>query len=89
VRGAYSRYKINERIFETAVLPYLHGDWTNNGLFQVHMAPHTIVYSGAEHGGTPKLPNLTVVPNWPTQGPDGAPAPYRVLGCTMGHRHPP
>lgn len=20
-------YKINERVFETAVLPYLHGDW--------------------------------------------------------------
>lgn len=82
-------YKINERVFETAVLPYLHGDWANNRLFQVHMAPHTVVYSGAEHDGTPKLPNLTVVPNWPTQGPDGGPAPYWVFGCTMGHRHLP
>lgn len=60
---------------------------------QRHESP--TLYSGAEHTGSPgknpvKLPNITVVPNFSTDRPAAdSPRPYTVLGCTMGHYHPP
>lgn len=78
---------INERTFAAAIFPYLHGDWAG-GPFQIAMEAGVIAYSGAEHRGSPKQPNITVVPNWPAVGGNGSPAAYTVMGCTMGHFHP-
>lgn len=39
-----------------------------------------VVYSGAEHNGNPKLPNITILPN--IKIPGGI-----MLGSTMGHQH--
>jgi predicted dehydrogenase len=82
-------YKINERTAVSAVFPYRHADRDMPQPFWLDLLPDTVVYSGAEHDGTPKLPNITVVRNWPTQRSDGAPVWDWVLGCTMGHWHSP
>ena len=81
--------KINERTFNKAVVPYLRGDWVDGLPFRLKTAPGAVAYSGAEHTGTPKQPNITVVPNWATQDDNGLSTPYMVMGCTMGHEHPP
>jgi len=82
-------YRINDRTFTGAIEPFLHGDWLNFHL-RFPLAAG-VMYSGAEHNGVPKLPNLTVVPNFAVtethDSPDTAP-PRFVFGCTMGHQHP-
>ena len=80
--------KINERTFGSAVQPYLHGDWAECDGFQLQMDPGAIVYSGAEHIGSPKLPNITALRNWLTIDRSGSPSPYLVMASTMGHSHP-
>ncbi len=42
--------------------------------------PHDVVYSGAEHRGNPKLPNLTFLPH--LLAGEGI-----ILGSTFGHTH--
>lgn len=92
-------YTIHDRVFEQAIAPYLHGDWADfDQLFQLnprrvvslgaHIHESPVIYSGAEHRGDPKLPNLTVVPNLSTLERRGLPRSLTVLGCTMGHYHP-
>jgi predicted dehydrogenase len=93
--GSYSdndEYRINARTFGQAVAPYLHGDWADfDKLF--HLNPQGVIYSGAEHHPTkltvPKLPNITVVPNFSTTESRGLERPLTVFGCTMGHYHRP
>lgn len=81
------KYDINPRYFEKAIAPFLHGDWADfDRLFRLDPGP--VVYSGAEHGGDPKLPNITVIPNLTTEESRGLPRPFTVFGCTMGHYHP-
>lgn len=83
--------KIHHRTFGTSIVPHQHGDWDPESTpFQL-LIPNlgAIAYSGAEHYGTPKLPNITVVPNWQTQERDGSPSLRMMMGSTMGHYHPP
>lgn len=83
-----SGYQINERTFEQAVSPYLCGDWADfDRLFRLDPGP--VVYSGAEHNGSPKLPNITVIRNLKTMECRGLGKPFTVFGCTMGHFHQP
>ena len=49
--------------------------------FDFNYDRNRIIYSGAEHTGKPKLPNITVLPN--LQATKG----ITVLGSTMGHQH--
>lgn len=100
--GSYSGndgYRINERPFELAIAPYLHGDWEDfDRLFRLNprrvirigreLRESPILYSGAEHSGSPKKPNIAVIPNWGIAESRGLPSPYTVIGCTMGHFHP-
>jgi len=80
-------YSINDRPFTGAIAPYLHGDWDDfDRLFRLEQ--RCVVYSGAEHAGRPKLPNITVLPNLLTTVNQRSLSPYVVLGCTMGHYHP-
>jgi len=82
-------YEIKKRSFDSAIIPYLHGDWADfDRLFQIRMGKDLVAYSGAEHGGSPKKPNITVIPNWETKESRGLLSPYTVMGCTMGHFHP-
>jgi predicted dehydrogenase len=91
-------YAIKNRSFDDAIAPYLHGDWADfDRLFrfaryrevsvgtQVEHSP--VIYAGAEHAGDPKLPNLTVVPNFSVLECRGLARPVTVLACTMGHWH--
>lgn len=83
-------YEVNDRVFATAIEPYLQGDWRTFHL-RYPLAPGPVVYSGAEHKGNPKKPNLTVVPNLAVATKPDAhdlDPPRFVLGCTMGHEHP-
>ena len=87
------KYKINDRYFDKAIAPFLHGDWADfDRLFRLNS--HGVIYSGAEHpddpkvlNGIPKLPNITVVPNFLTNESRGLARPLTVFGCTMGHYH--
>ncbi len=87
-------YRVNDRSFEKAIAPYLLGDWEDfdrryrlsrqrkisvGGAHQ----ESDVIYSGAEHRGDPKLPNITVLPNLTTEQ-----SAWRAFGCTMGHYHP-
>lgn len=88
------RYTINNRTFEQAIAPYIHGDWeVFDRLFRLNSrrknSESGVIYSGAEHRGDPKLPNITVVPNLGTKEHRRLGRPLTVLGCTMGHYHPP
>ncbi|MGB8507208.1 MAG: hypothetical protein WCD76_02285, partial [Pyrinomonadaceae bacterium] len=51
------------------------------------------IFSRAQHNGDPvraeRLPNIMVVPNLITKESRGLSSPLTVLGCTMGHYHPP
>jgi predicted dehydrogenase len=84
-----AEYEINERSFDKAIIPYLHGDWADfDRLFQIKMGKGSVAYSGSEHSGSPKKPNITIIPNWETKESRGLSSPYTVMGCTMGHCHP-
>ena len=78
--GKYSingEYTIRDRTFEDDIAPFLHGDWADFHQ-RLKLQPRKIikeqqekyaaaVYSGAEHRGSPKLPNITVIPNLTTK----------------------
>ncbi len=92
-------YQINNRSFDKAIAPYLHGVWADfDRMFQLSRqriigyadGPITspVIYSGAEHNGHPKSPNITVLPNLTTKVSHGLLSSWKVLGCTMGHYHP-
>src|SRR6266851_4306350 len=91
-------YSINDRYFDQAIAPYLHSDWEDfDRLFRLNprrvisiggSREYSVIYSGGEHRGTPKLPNITVVPNLATKQSGCLARPWTVFGCTMGHYHP-
>jgi predicted dehydrogenase len=93
-------YAIRERTFEVDIAPFLHGPWAEfDRLFRLdpqrgiyrerQQQPSTVVFSSAEHKGTPKKPNITVVPNLSTKEGHGLKHRWTVLGSTMGHYHLP
>lgn len=83
-------YRIKDRLFKDAIAPYLHGDWEEFDR-QFRLSPlnsgSEVVYSGAEHSGDPKLPNITVLPNLAIGERGGLAQPLWVFGSTMGHFH--
>jgi predicted dehydrogenase len=85
-------YQINDRNFKEHIAPYLQGDWADfDRLFGLQPPPSrntSAVYSGAEHWGDPKKPNVTLVPNLAAKESRGIDRPLTVMGCTMGHFHP-
>ncbi len=90
-----AEYEIKDRSFEQAIAPYLHGDWEDfDRLFRlspqraIYGGESPVIYSGAEHCGSPKFPNITVVPNLSIKESRGLARAFRVFGCTMGHYHP-
>jgi predicted dehydrogenase len=94
-----AEYTINDRSFDQAIAPYLHGDWEDfDRLFRLNPwrvvysgglpQASPVIYSGGEHRGDPKRPNITVVPNLSIKESRGLPRPFTVFGCTMGHYHP-
>jgi hypothetical protein len=99
--GKYSvnaEYTIRDRTFEHDIAPFLHGDWADFHQ-RLKLQPREIikeqqeqysaaVYSGAEHRGNPKLPNITVIPNLTTKESQGPLSRWEVFGCSMGHYHP-
>jgi predicted dehydrogenase len=74
-------YAIKPRAFGS-LLPFYLGDWKE----LQWGSPPDEVYSGAEHRGAPKQPNITVVPDWPVITAGSA---VTVAGSTMGHDHTP
>jgi hypothetical protein len=68
------------------------GDWKKLGA-KGEKVDTCAVFSRAEHGADPvqgaRLPNIMVVPNLVTKESRGLSNPLTVLGCTMGHYHPP
>jgi hypothetical protein len=66
----------NDRDFDKNIKPYLKGPYANFQLVKREPA-----YSGAEHKGELKRPNITVIPNLQTK--DGP----IVFGSSMGHHH--
>ncbi len=86
-----SGYQVHNRTFSSAIAPYLKGDWEDlDRLFELQdlqlKAVQDAVYSGGEHNGDPKSPNITVVPNLHTKR-GFTETPLMVFGCTMGHYH--
>lgn len=80
-------YTIKDRRFDQAIVPFLQGDWAG---IEFQAKASDIVYSGADHHGTPLSPNITVLPDLPVRTIPGeldATGKGAVLGCTMGHWH--
>jgi hypothetical protein len=71
-------YIINDRTLKE-VIPFLE---KFPRLFpqKVLTRENELIYSGAEHRGNPKLPNVTFIPNLPIVGGS-------LLGSTFGHQH--
>lgn len=70
-------YKINNRTYED-----VRGLVNQQiGMPGIDYYLQEVLYSGAEHTGNPKLPNLTYLPNFKTSTSD------LVLGTTFGHQH--
>ena len=69
-------YKINERKFSD-IKKFFSEDYIRIMPFYPE---NYAVYSGAEHTGNPKLPNITVLPNLRI-------GLGSILGSTMGHQH--
>jgi predicted dehydrogenase len=89
-------YKLNLREFAQAVVPYFNEDWEEfaqrfgmraGGQVAVDGILRRVAYAGAEHSNEPKLPNITVLPNFETVGPENSAQTWTVLGSTMGHQH--
>jgi hypothetical protein len=81
------QYTIKERRLDQAIGAFAHGDWAGIAFQQEASA---IVYSGADHGGTPLWPNITILPDVPARaihGETSQAGSLEVLGCTMGHWH--
>lgn len=70
-------YKINDRHFEDTKKLFS----KDYARFDFKYDTNKIIYSGAEHTGKPKLPNITVLPNLQTD------KGITILGSTMGHQH--
>jgi hypothetical protein len=62
-------YVIKHRSFGQAIAPYLHGDWAEFDQCY-RLATEGVIYSGADYGGRPVLPNITVLPNLRVMGSD-------------------
>jgi len=93
-------YTIRDRTFEADIAPFLQGPWADfdrlfrldpqRDIYRKRQAQRSaVVYSSAEHRGSPKKPNITVVPNLSTRAHHGLKQRWRVLGSTMGHYHLP
>lgn len=90
-------YTVNDRDFKKNFQNLFSEDYEAFAR-RYHLIEQTPVYSGAEHKGDPKLPNITVLPNIPTRRaramhlesfPFTVPTGQEVtlFGCTMGHWH--
>lgn len=69
-------YKINERRLSD-IKKFFSEDYRRINL---SYQDDYVVYSGAEHLGHPKLPNITILPNIPI-------SVGSIIGSTMGHQH--
>jgi hypothetical protein len=69
-------YKINERKFSD-IKKFFSEDYIR---VNPDYPEDYVVYSGAEHLGNPKLPNITLLPNIPI-------SVGNIIGSTMGHQH--
>ena len=82
-------YVIKERFFAQAIAPFLHGTWQDLHQ-QWPLVTTGVLYSGADHSGTPGLPSITVLPNFRVVASSSEEScPVAVFGCTMGHWHLP
>lgn len=92
-------YTLNDRDFRESFQDLFSDDYRSFGQLY-HLVDQSPVYSGAEHRGDPKLPNITVLPNiFTSQEPIiriksanadlSIPAGQEVtlFGCTIGHWH--
>lgn len=59
-------YTVNDRDFKKNFQDLFSEDYREFAR-RYHLIEQSPVYSGAEHGGDPKLPNITVLPNIPTR----------------------
>ena len=73
-------YTINGRDFKNSFQDLFSDDYRAFAQ-RYHLMEQSPIYSGAEHTGDPKLPNITVVPN------ASASREATLFGCTMGHWH--
>ena len=71
-------YKINDRTLEN-VMPFFSEDYKKISL-GLEYRTSDVIYSGAEHTGNPKLPNITLLPNLIENR-------NVILGSTFGHQH--
>ena len=69
-------YRIHPRTF-SQMRRFFSLDYNRN---QFHYKDNEVIYSGAEHSGTPKLPNLTILPHLEARD-------RFILGSTFGHTH--
>jgi hypothetical protein len=94
-------YRIEDYDFDNGVLAYCHGNWRDfYDRFGIQRSPRTtyaggarheapISYSVATHTGDPRLPNLTVIPNWFTNQDRGLALSWAILGCAPGRHYTP
>jgi predicted dehydrogenase len=71
-------YTVNDRDFKKNFQDLFSEDYREFAR-RYHLMERSPIYSGAEHKGDPKLPNITVLPNLQTKGN------AILLGSTMGH----
>jgi predicted dehydrogenase len=71
-------YTVNDRDFKRNFQDLFSEDF-HAFARRYHLVGRSPVYSGAEHKGDPKLPNITVLPNLKTKGET------ILFGSTMGH----
>ncbi len=69
-------YEIHPRTF-AQMRKFFSLDYNRN---QFHYKDNEVIYSGAEHSGDPKLPNLTILPHLETRD-------KFIAGSTFGHTH--
>ncbi len=73
-------YKVNNRTYKHVVDIADKFSISQKGFSFSDFADDDVIYSGAEHTGNPKLPNITVLPNITFSD-------YFLFGSTFGHQH--
>jgi predicted dehydrogenase len=88
------QYELTQPVFRDSIAPYLRGDWEQfDRVFRLrsrrvegNSVEPPPIYGRAEHRGTPRKPNITVLPNLEIVEHRGLASPISVLGCcTLGH----
>jgi len=99
--GNNASYRIKAYNFDDDVIAYCQGDWKDfHDQFGIERTLRTtyaggvqqevpISYCVAKHEGGPKLPDITVIPNWVTNEDRKLARSWTILGCTPGRYHPP